>query len=123
VSVNPALLTSELMNQSLWNLVCISWHLSPSPRCTPITLRVCMCIRSIVARQWLCRKYLPSVTRQGQVKTLPRQKIQMKQKNCLMRRFLCGPRRIKGKHAIRSSQNLFTNVFCWGKRGPVPGLN
>jgi hypothetical protein len=37
VSVNPPLpqLTFECLNQSLWNLVCISWHLSPSQRRTP----------------------------------------------------------------------------------------
>jgi hypothetical protein len=34
VSVPPSPLTFEWRNQSLWNLVCVSWHLSPSQRRT-----------------------------------------------------------------------------------------
>jgi hypothetical protein len=49
----------ECVNQSSWNLVRISWHLSPSQWCTwqipPISLCVCMCIPLMVARQRLCR--------------------------------------------------------------------
>jgi hypothetical protein len=34
VCVPPPLSISECLNQSSWNSVCISWHLSPSQRCT-----------------------------------------------------------------------------------------
>jgi hypothetical protein len=48
LSVYPLLLTFECLNQSLGNLVCISWHLSLSQQHTsyipPISLCVCMCI-------------------------------------------------------------------------------
>jgi hypothetical protein len=46
--VYPSLLTFECLNQFLWNLVCISWHLNPSQQNTSkfplISLRVHMCI-------------------------------------------------------------------------------
>jgi hypothetical protein len=48
LSVNTPLSTFECLNQTLRNLVCLSWHLSPSKRRTsqmsPISLRVCMCM-------------------------------------------------------------------------------
>jgi hypothetical protein len=34
VFVYPPMLTFECLNQSLWNLICISWHLSPSQQHT-----------------------------------------------------------------------------------------
>jgi hypothetical protein len=47
VCVSP-LLTFKRLNQSLWNLVSMSWHLSPSQRSNKkiphISLCVCMCI-------------------------------------------------------------------------------
>jgi hypothetical protein len=46
--ITPPVLTFECVNQSLWNLVCISWHLSPSRRRTsqipPNSLCVCTCM-------------------------------------------------------------------------------
>jgi hypothetical protein len=49
--------TFECLDQSLWNLVCISWHVGPPQRRTsqipPISLCVCTCIPPIVARQRL----------------------------------------------------------------------
>jgi hypothetical protein len=85
------LLTFECLNQSLWNLILISWHLSPSQRSTswipPISLCVCMCIPL-------------SLLDKGYVKSSPRQRIHTQQyNNCWMRRFLCGPccTSIKGK--------------------------
>jgi hypothetical protein len=57
VSLYPHPITFKCLNQSLWNLVFISWQLSPSQRRTsqvpPISLRVYMCIPPIVARQGL----------------------------------------------------------------------
>jgi hypothetical protein len=59
-------LTFECLNQSLWNLVRISWHLSPSQRRTsqipPISLCVCMCMHL-------------SLLGNGSVNSLPRQRI------------------------------------------------
>jgi hypothetical protein len=49
-------LTFDCLNQSLLNLVCISWHLSPSQRRT-LSLCVCMCIPPIAARQTLGKVY------------------------------------------------------------------
>jgi hypothetical protein len=48
VSVYHPLLTYELLNQFLWNFVCVSWQLSPSQRLTlwilPISLCVCLSV-------------------------------------------------------------------------------
>jgi hypothetical protein len=48
----PTPLTFERLNQSLWNLVCTSCHLSPLQRRTteilPISLCVCMCCLSLL---------------------------------------------------------------------------
>jgi hypothetical protein len=52
----PPQLTFECLNQSLGNLVCISWHLSPSQRFIYNSLpSVCFCIYipPIVVRQRL----------------------------------------------------------------------
>jgi hypothetical protein len=90
VSVNPLPpSTYECLNQSLRNLVCISWHLRPvqwrTSQVPPISLCVYMCIPL-------------STLGNGSVKTLLRQRIHTQQhKNCWTRRFLCGPCRIKGK--------------------------
>jgi hypothetical protein len=55
VSMYSPLLIYECLNQSLWNLVCISWHPSPSQRHISwilcISLCVFVCVSSIVARQ------------------------------------------------------------------------
>jgi hypothetical protein len=63
IRVTPPHINFEFQKQSLWNLVCISWHLSPSQRRTskipPISLCVCICIPLIVARQRL-GKYIPA---------------------------------------------------------------
>jgi hypothetical protein len=52
VSTNPFLLTSECLNQPLWNSVCISCHLRPSQRRTsyisPINLCVCVSLLSLL---------------------------------------------------------------------------
>jgi hypothetical protein len=64
ICVSP-LSTFEYLNQSLRNLVCISWQLSPSQLLTskipPITLCVYMCSPPIIARQRLC-KHVPATT-------------------------------------------------------------
>jgi hypothetical protein len=56
-------LTFEYLKQSLWNLVCISWHLSPSQLRTswmpPISLCVCICVPHTVARSRL-GKHVPT---------------------------------------------------------------
>jgi hypothetical protein len=56
----PSPLTFEWMHQSSWNLVCLSWHLSPSQMRTsyilPINLCVCMCIPlSLLGNGWVTR--------------------------------------------------------------------
>jgi hypothetical protein len=48
VYVSP-LLTFESMNQYLWNLICISWHLSKSHA----SVCVSICVFPIVTRKWL----------------------------------------------------------------------
>jgi hypothetical protein len=66
LSVYPHLPTSECMNPSLWNLLCVSWHLSPSQWCTSWishnSLSVCMwiplswlgnCLIQLFMRQWI----------------------------------------------------------------------
>jgi hypothetical protein len=64
VSASP-LLTFEFRNQFLWNLVRITWHLSPSQRRTslipPISLCVYMCISPTITKQRLF-KHVPAVT-------------------------------------------------------------
>jgi hypothetical protein len=51
------LLTLEFLNQSIWNLVCISWHMNPSQRRTTqiplISLYVPKYNAPIIARQRL----------------------------------------------------------------------
>jgi hypothetical protein len=78
VSVNPLPLTFEYLNQSLWNFVCISWHLSPSQWHTykslpSVCVYVCVsllpllgkgsikCISPFIARYWLS-KHVPAAT-------------------------------------------------------------
>jgi hypothetical protein len=51
----------ECLNQSLSNLVCIAWHLSPSQWYTSWISPIGMCIPSVVARQWL-GIYVPVAT-------------------------------------------------------------
>jgi hypothetical protein len=53
VSVNSSLWAFKCLNQSLWNSVCISWHLSQSQRLAPISLCVRICIPCVLARQKL----------------------------------------------------------------------
>jgi hypothetical protein len=59
--------TFECLNQSLWNLVCVSWHLSPSQRLTSytpaISLCVCLCIPPVVATQRLGKHVLAAANR------------------------------------------------------------
>jgi hypothetical protein len=53
----------EYLNQSLWNLVCVSWHPSPSQRhmsqIPPTSLCVCMCTTPTTVRQQL-GKHVPA---------------------------------------------------------------
>jgi hypothetical protein len=45
VSMNPpSPLTFECLNQSLWNVICISWHLSPFQRCTSLIPPFSLCV-------------------------------------------------------------------------------
>jgi hypothetical protein len=59
------LTTSKWLNQSLWNLVCISRHLSPSQRCTYYIPPISLCLYMYTL--WLLGN--------GSVKTLLRQRI------------------------------------------------
>jgi hypothetical protein len=60
VSVNPASVNFECLNQFLWNFVCILYHLSPS-QILSISLYVCMYIPPTVATQKLS-KHLRAAT-------------------------------------------------------------
>jgi hypothetical protein len=65
VSMYPSPSNFEYLNQSLWNLVRVSWQLSPSQWSTsqirPNSLCACMCISLIVVRQQL-DKHVPAAT-------------------------------------------------------------
>jgi hypothetical protein len=109
----------ECLNQSLWNLVCITWHLRHVQWRTlyipPILLCVCMCVSPIVVRQLLGID-VPTATN-------ARNKEQL-----LDASYLCGPFRIKeeslglsvyppivarhwpGKHVPAAMKN------CWRRR-------
>jgi hypothetical protein len=75
----------EFLNQSLWNVVCISWHLSPSQKLLrefiPLAC-VSVCVSATVARQRL-GKNVTAATNTNET-----------------RRFLCGLCRIKEKWTI-----------------------
>jgi hypothetical protein len=75
VCESTTLLTFECRNQPLWNLVCISWHLSPSQRLlhksvTSVCVSLCVslsslqgkgsvkCMPPFVAKQRLCEYVL-----------------------------------------------------------------
>jgi hypothetical protein len=56
VSAYPPLPTFELMNRSSWNLVCVSWHLTPSQRrSSSVCQSVSICVSIIAARQRLSK--------------------------------------------------------------------
>jgi hypothetical protein len=63
-----SLSTFEYLKQSLWNFVCISWHLNPSQRFASQILPISLC---------LCL-YPLSLLGNGSVNTFPRQRIQEK---------------------------------------------
>jgi hypothetical protein len=117
INVSP-LLTFKCLIQSLWNLVCISWQLSPYERrnseMPPISLCVCMCIPPYcwqATARWT-RSFCNEYTQQ--------------QKNYWTRHFLCGPCLIKGESVdlcipLSLLGNGSVNKFPW-QRGIVLGV-
>jgi hypothetical protein len=93
----------ECLTQSLRNLVCVSWHFSPSQWRTSLIppAGLCVCV------------YRPqSLLDNGSVNTFRRQRIHTQHyKNCWTRRLLCRACRIKGKQSITSSQNFFFSIL------------
>jgi hypothetical protein len=78
---DPPLSTIEYLEESLWNLVCISWHLNLSERLTSQIPRISLCV---------CMCTPLSLLSNGTLQMLPRQQIRTPQQNYWTRRFLCG---------------------------------
>jgi hypothetical protein len=108
LSIYPPLSTFECLNHSIWNLVCISWHLSPSQWRTSYIPPISQCIRIFIPL---------SLLGNGLTKTLPRQRVHAQQQNCWTRRFLCGSCPIKGKSGISSPHHF---LFSFLRRTAAP---
>jgi hypothetical protein len=98
VCVSP-LSTFEWLNQSLWNLVCISWHLSQSQRDTfinPSHQSVCLYMYPpIVARLRLGKNFTTATNTQAKIEELlvasfsmPSVSYQTKEGDCSSQNFL-----------------------------------
>jgi hypothetical protein len=57
----PPQITFECLNQSLWNLVCISWQLSPSQRRTSKIpfINQCVCVTLLLLQSYGSVKCIP----------------------------------------------------------------
>jgi hypothetical protein len=105
--------TFECLNQSLWNLVCISCYLSPSQRhiIPPISLCVCMCIHLSLLGNGSVKIPLALLCNSS-IKTLPRHEYTCNKEELLDASFSKRSVSHQGKYTISSSENLlFLNML------------